>query len=160
MPGGGGRGGRGLVKTRNQAKDSDTSQSKTFRLTIVRRKDGAECLRTGHPGTKGHAWCNLDLRVLSPAHGAAGRGGEGEQGVTGLPTSVRMISSDFGSASSRGEREQRGQSERPLPAHRVCRRARRCSAVPALLQLQGLQPHSLLCGWPSSFGGKDQYWKS
>lgn len=110
----------------------DTSQSKTFRLTIVRRKDGAECLRTGHPGTKGHAWCNLDLRVCT-RHGAAGRGREGEQGVMGLPTSVRMISSDFGSASNRSEREQRGQIERPPSAHQVCQRVHGCSACARVL---------------------------
>ena len=61
-------------------------------------------------------------------HGAAGRGGEGEQGVTGLPTSVRMISSNFGAASNRSEREQSGQIQRPLSAHRVCRRVHGCSA--------------------------------
>ena len=130
----------------------------------MRRKDGAECLRTGHPDTKGHAWCNLDLRVCTP-HGAAGRGGEGEQGVTGLLTSVRMISSDFGAASNRSERDKEDKSRDPsLPTEFAgvrmgARRAHGCgvsdsSAAPRL------PPHSLLCGWPSSFGGKDQYWKS
>ena len=99
----------------------------------MRRKDGAECLRTGHPDTKGHAWCNLDLRVCTP-HGAAGRGGEGEQGVTGLLTSVRMISSDFGAASNRSERDKEDKSRDPsLPTEFAgvrmgARRAHGCSA--------------------------------